>query len=435
MGVKDHSPATIQISMQRDCVTLTKQKIMRVEYLVIIDSTSAFCGNIKAFNSFLESNSDIKIHGKTFNYKHMNVNYEIQTGIIKTDNNRFFHIKFNSENIEEIDDFTELLRAVRSLLFKAADKQPQTLWDDLSFYYAEKSYPLIHEIENLMRKLITKFMLTNVGLGWTKDTIPEDLKKERNISIENNYNYLYETDFIQLANFLFEEYKTIDAKSLIEKLKSATTLEEIGIDELKGFIPKSNWDRYFSGYVDCEDSYLRNRWQNLYKLRCKIAHNNAVSKTDYEQIVKLVHDIKPKLEKAIDNLDKVEVPEDDRENLAESVAINTNALYGEYLQKWKSLEKQLYNLISLELNVELDKDDHRNLRYITSKTIKILVDNGIIEKSLYSRIQEARDFRNAIVHEADLKFSESELHYKIQNLTELNMVINEYIARNNDEPF
>ena len=412
---------------------------MRVEYLVIINSNSAFCGNVKAFNSFFESNSDIKIQGKTLKHKHINVDYEILPGVIKTDNNRFFHIKFNCENGEKIDEFTELLRAVRSLLFKAADKQPQTLWDDLSFYYAQKSYPLIHEIENLMRKLITKFMLTNVGLGWIKDAIPEDLKedlnKKRTISFEDNYNYLYEIDFIQLANFLFDEYRTIDAKSLIEKLKGATSVEEISIDELKGFIPKSNWDRYFSGYVDCEDSYLRNRWKDLYKLRCKIAHNNAVSKSDYAQVVKLVNDIKPKLEKAIDNLDKVEVPEDDRENLAESVAININALYGEYIQNWKNLEKQLYNLISLKLNVELDKDDSSHLRHITSKTIRILVENGIIEKSLYYKIQEAMSFRNVIVHEADLKFSEPELHHKIQKLTELNAVISEYIARNNDEPF
>jgi hypothetical protein len=36
-----------------------------------------------------------------------------------------------------------------------------------------------YEIENLMRKLITKFMLANVGLGWSSDNIPEEVRNRR----------------------------------------------------------------------------------------------------------------------------------------------------------------------------------------------------------------------------------------------------------------
>jgi len=405
---------------------------MRVEYLVIIDSNSDFCGSVKAFNKFLESNAEIEIQGKKFKYKYLEVDYEVQTGVIKTGSSKFFHVKLDCEKIERIDEFTELLRAVRSLLSRASDKKIQTLWDDVSFYYANKSYPLIHEIENLMRKLITKFMLTSVGLSWTKSTIPEDLKTKATV-IEDNYNYLYETDFIQLANFLFDEYRTIDAKSLIEKLKDITSVEEIVIDEIKGFVPKSNWDRYFAEYVDCEHSYLRTRWEKLYKLRCKIAHNNVVSINDYDQVVKLVDEIKPKLEKAIENLDRVEVPANDRENLAESVAINANTLYGEYIQLWKEVEKLIYDIFNLWLDKKMSQEDRRSIRYNTSKMIKLLVENKIIEKPFYHTIQEAMYFRNVIVHETDMKFTESELHYKVQNLAELKDLLGEYFISNDDD--
>ncbi len=410
---------------------------MKVEYLIIIDSSSAFCGNIQSFNNFLQSNSEIKIQGKRFKFKNLEIDYEIQEGLIKTDNHIYYHIKFNCENDATIDEFVELLRAVKNLLHKASDKKPQTLWDDISFYYANKSYPLIHEIENLMRKLITKFMLTNVGLGWTKEDIPNDLKiatktSKDNKNTKDNYNYLYETDFIQLANFLFDEYKKNDAeKLLIEKLRNTTNLETITLAELKNFIPKSNWDRYFAGYVECEKSYLQTRWKKLYEIRCQIAHNNVLIKQDYEEILKLVDEIKPKLEKAIENLDKIEVPENDRENLAENVAINMNTFYGEYIQKWKMLEKQLHDLLDLKLKD--NQDEYRNMRYSTLKLLGLLVDKEIIEQSLYHAIQRAMKVRNFIVHEADNKFSALEIRNEIQNIDKIHETIGEYFVENDDE--
>ncbi len=72
-----------------------------------------------------------------------------------------------------------------------------------------------------MRKLITKFMLTNVGVGWTKTNIPSkviaSMKKKGKDKLEHSLDYLYETDFIQLANFLFEPYQTENPNNLIEK--------------------------------------------------------------------------------------------------------------------------------------------------------------------------------------------------------------------------
>ena len=56
---------------------------------------------------------------------------------------------------------TELLRNVKAV-FSIITKAPQTLFDGISQHYATGIYPQIYEIENLMRKLITKFMLINV---------------------------------------------------------------------------------------------------------------------------------------------------------------------------------------------------------------------------------------------------------------------------------
>ncbi|MEN2500987.1 MAG: hypothetical protein MHMPM18_005135, partial [Marteilia pararefringens] len=44
----------------------------------------------------------------------------------------------------------------------------ETLQDDLSFYYSQQAYSLIHEIENYMRKFITFFMVAIVGKDWVQ---------------------------------------------------------------------------------------------------------------------------------------------------------------------------------------------------------------------------------------------------------------------------
>lgn len=394
---------------------------MKVEYLIIIDSGNPFCRDKKAFDNFLQSNADITISGTSFKHKGLEIEYELQGGETEADKNRFFHIKLDCQDDSRIDEFQELLKATRTLLHMASDKKPQVLWDDVSFYYSEQAYPRIHEIENLMRKLITKFMLTNVGLGWTKEAIPEDLKKSsKTNSIENNNNYLYETDFKDLSTFLFDEYRTLDIKALNEKIKSLEIEgDNVSLNEFKGFLPRSNWERYFREHVDCEGSYLQVRWDKLYKLRCKIAHNNFFTKDDYEQVHLLVDEVKPKIQDAIGNLDKVEVPEDERDELAEIVAIKTSSLYGEYIQKWKQIEKALYYLVQAN-SVDNEADPRkRRVRHSPILLIKELIGSGIIEKSMHHELREASHIRNIIVHESDHNFSPDELLYRIGNLDKI----------------
>lgn len=394
---------------------------MKVEYLIIIDSGNPFCRDKKSFDNFLQSNADISIRGSIFKHKSLEVDYELQGGETEADKNRFFHIKLNCRDESRIDELHDLLKATRKLLHMASDKKPQVLWDDVSFHYSEKAYPAIHEIENLMRKLITKFMLTNVGLGWTKEAVPEELKKSTRTEPANNNNYLYETDFKDLSTFLFDEYRTLDIKALNEKIRSLESEgDAVSLSEFKGFLPKSNWERYFREHVDCESSYLEVRWERLYKLRCKIAHNNFFTKEDYDQITLLVSEVKPKIEDAIRNLDKVEVPEEERDELAEVVASKTSTFYGEYIQKWKNVEKELYEILKATKPEDSEPRRHRPVMM----QLKSLIEAGIIDRGLFHELREANHVRNIIVHESDRHFSNDELLYRIENLDK----ITDYLA-------
>ena len=107
-----------------------------------------------------------------------------------------------------------------------------------------------------------------------------------------------------------------DTAELYAKLQSAATPEDLV--ELKEFIPKSNWDRYFSSLVDCNDDYLRTRWNDLYALRCKVAHNAIIAKDDYDRLLELCADLKGKIEQAILKVYELNVSGEERDLIAAS---------------------------------------------------------------------------------------------------------------------
>ncbi|MBE9129761.1 MULTISPECIES: hypothetical protein [unclassified Coleofasciculus] len=107
-------------------------------------------------------------------------------------------------------------------------------------------------------------MITNVGINWETETSPQEIKlitanskKTRPRQAPNNF--LYDIDFIHLSDFLFKAYYKHGIEGLFEKIKKAKTFEELNLDELKNFIPKSNWQRYFSVLVDYEDTQLQKK--------------------------------------------------------------------------------------------------------------------------------------------------------------------------------
>ncbi len=390
---------------------------IRVEYIVLVDTRNSFCNSIKSFNHLLEVNDNIKIEkGKTIKYKEIEILYEVQTGEINEKEQRFFHTKFTCEEDEKINEYSEFLRVIRDILIKVTGKQPVSLWDDISFYYANKAYPLIHEIENLMRKLLTKFAVTKFESNWTDKNIPEEVKLSvKNQILNNDANYLYQTDFIQLINFLSGKIKTSDINGLLESIKKVKEISELSLEELKSYIPTNNWDKYFSKVVEFEWEYLEKRWQKLYILRCKVAHNNFLIKRDYEDICRYVEELKPKLVKAIDELDKVKILEEDQETLAETFAVNTNAAYGEFINLWKFLEKELFDLLVINQSGEPTKDIER-LRYNSMQMLRILSQNGIINREMIMEIEKLRHLRNTMVHEVDIKIVEVELVQRIDIL-------------------
>lgn len=209
------------------------------------------------------------------------IEYNVRTEKILNEKERMFYVVFrcdetdeakNVEYLEEIDKIFKRVIQESGIKFYL-----NTIWDEVSQFYCKKGYPIINELENLMRKLIFRFMIKNIGSDWVKKSFPQKLRENVEKTAEKNaiedllVNCLYEADFIQLIEFLFIPYsKSNDINKIFDIINSIEKIEDL--DKVREYQPKSNWERYFSSIIKVDD--LDEKWNKLYKYRNKIVNVN-----------------------------------------------------------------------------------------------------------------------------------------------------------------
>lgn len=311
-------------------------KSFRVEYILLLSKKEPFCGTTEKLNMFLSSHSSIAIEKKHINYDGIKFLYDVQFGDILSENEIFFHIKLTCDE-NELDKFIKLNRIFKEALNKTEGKI-NVLWDDVGSYYSTLAYPIISDIENTMRKLIAKFMVTKLGSKWDTLSLPSSVtsslskkkgKKEDNADKdskgtdeENSGTHklsyvteIHRVDFIDLSKFLFDSYHSKDPGVLYDKIRKIKKTEDVTIeifDELRNLTPESNWTRYFSQVINFNPEDLKKNWEKLYSLRNSIAHNRFLAKHEYEELQKLCNKIKPILQQAIDELDKITISDEEK---------------------------------------------------------------------------------------------------------------------------
>ena len=223
---------------------------MRTELLIVLPSDESFCDSKKAFVDFLKVDSLITISGQKISYKKsakgkevVSAKFSIDTNNVKFSQERYFHLNIECPEEKLVDDFNELCERIKVVCGRISPGSTSinTLWDDVGRIYAEKSYPVINEVENLMRRLIAKFMLINVGMNWSKDTMhPELLKKIEKFDEEEPFIHdLYKLDFIHLKQVLFEKKRDISLEEL-DRVLAKTSFDEIDKEKIRKYSPRSN---------------------------------------------------------------------------------------------------------------------------------------------------------------------------------------------------
>ncbi|PNB71027.1 hypothetical protein C1X64_27040 [Pseudomonas sp. GW456-E7] len=296
---------------------------MKTEFLVTIPGEEDFCGSSKAFVEFLKVDSLLTILGNKITYKRATrakplvaAKFKVANDKVKSSNERYFHFIIECEKEELAEEFAEMCERLKSIIerIRPGDTAVNTLWDGAGKVFAEKSYPVINEVENLMRRLIAKFMLVTVGVKWAKDAVlPTLWQKIENFKGEQPYvNDLHKLDFIHLSDVLFEKKRDVSLDEL-DRILLKTKFDEGDQERILKYLPKSNWEKYFSSLVDFPGHKLQEKWKVLYDLRNKVAHNRAISRAEYGRICGVAEEVKAVIRAATEKLGEIDMGNEDRE--------------------------------------------------------------------------------------------------------------------------
>ncbi|AIF97274.1 HEPN domain-containing protein [Alteromonas australica] len=328
---------------------MSANEFVTTEYLVILEKSSvgALFNFIKSgndLNQLIQNESSLIIQSNKLHSGNLKLDYKIRCGSVSGKAQRYFYISVKGKN-NELLQYTKSLRELK----KALGEQNfiiETLQDDVSFYYSRKAYSIIHEIENLMRKFITFFMIAKVGKDWVSDNLPSQVKSALKKTKPRKYSSeLQKLDFKDLGFILFDTYQLADNTSLYNKIKSYKSSDEILLSDLKNFIPRSNWDHFFSEQVEIEGPTLKSKWERLYELRNSVAHTSYLSSDKYEEIRDLVSELKPTLERAFERLGKLQLDTSERLAISDRVATTLDARVGAYFSDINYLEKEIRALL------------------------------------------------------------------------------------------
>lgn len=363
---------------------------IKVEYLITYNFKGNSLQNTENFKHLLMSNSMISFKEDGFvEFSSVKFNFEIKKHEIVDKEQRTFKITISTNQTDYIDFLSDFLRIVREYAHGAHGKIT-ILWDDISNYYSVMAYPEINKIENLLRKLISYFMITNFGIDWVDETIPLDVRNNVKKNRDKN-NFLHDTDFIHLADFLFKPYPQKKIDLLFSDIKEKKLKSTTDYQYLEEFLPRSNWERYFNSFVPCEDGYLSKNWTKLYDLRCLVAHNNFLKKSQYVDVLTIVNDLQEKFLKAIEEIENIIIPKEEREVVLENVLEIKNENLKEFFKEWRSIisgTKQLAYSNDIEITDDIP----------LSKLASLLQEHTIVTEKFCSDLKSIGEFRNTLLN-------------------------------------
>lgn len=385
---------------------------MKSEYLITFDSKDGLCTSVEKFKSLLAAHTSISFEKKdkvSFNCR--DFSYQLAQGSL-TDGSFYYDLTLESTDQTDQETYKDLLREVRRICAKASGRQIIVLHDGVGEDYCQQGYPILYKTENLMRKLIAKFMAISIGYDWSEASTPKEvLDSVRTGGKQEKSNFLHEVDFIQLSNFLFKKYTKADSTRFIDSLKEKTDDEVIKVGDLRQYSPFTNWEKYFAKKVNCNSEYLRSKWERLYDYRCKIAHCRGITKQELADLITISEDICEKIQAALDSVGDVHIEEAEREELAENFSGAANKNSAEFIAKYNKLTALTKTACELTSNENDVYEKHQaNKTNIQMQSQYLYATKGLIDKGVTELFKRAQVFRNKLVHRVGIdEISESEL--------------------------
>lgn len=191
------------------------------------------------------------------------------------------------------------------------------LKDGASEYIACQLYPLIYQVENALRGYLMKFMTTRLGPRWWEVTAAGEWsqkirqrKTNEAVFAKHVDNNAYLIDFGDLGRMIYAQSSGFTNKDDI--IKKITDLEETpdAIKEFKNQL-QTNYHKFFKETF--KDRYFQEKWEELEKLRHKVAHNNLFVKADMDAGQELCQELLEIINNASSSMESVVIAEDEKE--------------------------------------------------------------------------------------------------------------------------
>lgn len=197
------------------------------------------------------------------------------------------------------------------------------LTDEVSKEISCSLYEGLNTIENLLRKYLTTFFATRLGPKWWDDVATDELNKKvrdrknnETVFSKQTINGREETlvdtksfliDFKDLGEIIYRvsagNLKSDNITKQIEKLDENDSENlPIAVLKLKNEI-KTNIKKYFPEFEKIE---FQKKWEFLYGIRNKVAHNGLLTENDQEEALKYLTELTAFLNKQNDEIGQLQ---------------------------------------------------------------------------------------------------------------------------------
>lgn len=233
-------------------------------------------------------------------------------------NTLIIKIKGDFETVEKIR--LSLLKHLKNVGFD----QTYVLLDEVSSTIACDIYPKINDVENLLRKYLMKFFVTKLGPSWWNVTADSEMKKKviqrkNNEQIFSDYidNRAYLIDFGELGKIVHSQSSGfISREDIVSKVLDLEETEE-AIKKLKMEL-ESNYTKFFKETF--KENNFQQKWEEIEKLRHKVAHNNLFTKQDLEKADEVSKALIEIINSANSSIDSIQFNIDEKDKLKENIA-------------------------------------------------------------------------------------------------------------------
>ncbi len=304
----------------RDRKSFFEILVTDIKGTTVIESTQNFCYSLLSNAKLWD---EAKIVGDTITDEKKRIKVIVKKLNIQKDSDGTELKQAFTLTVEGIFDSLEsfrvpLLQYLKMLKFDLL----YVLEDDVSLIIAHQLYSSIYKVESFLRKYIIKFFAIKLGPEWWELTAGSDMKKKislrkNNETVFSEYidNEVYLIDFGELGKLIYSQSSgNLNKEDIIDKIIKAEETP-VAIRKLKNEI-QTNYNKFFKATFKEEN--FQNKWEELEKIRHKVAHNNLFTLEDRKKGGELVKSLIEIIRVANEKINKLSFSDRDKQHVMNS---------------------------------------------------------------------------------------------------------------------